>query len=152
MAKQDLSYTTISTEAVFFISSIESKERRNVATFDIPGAFLKTNLDGEEIIIRLEGKMAELLVMIYPQLFRSYFTVEQCKTVLYAELRKAIYGILQIALKISDQITQDLTKRSIESLYYNSEVFIFVGMSRCNFLYQNHCPRGEIWAENQIVP
>lgn len=110
-AKHEVSSPTISTEAVFIIVSIAAKERRDVATVDIPGAFLQTDLDEDEkILIRFEGRMAELLAMIDPKLYRQHIAIERGKSVLYAELKKALYGIIQASLRFWDQIVRDLTQ------------------------------------------
>ena len=36
-------------------------DHRKVATVDIPGAFMKADMEGETVHIKLEGKMADLL-------------------------------------------------------------------------------------------
>jgi hypothetical protein len=38
---------------------------------DIPGTFMQADMD-ETVHVKLEGKMAELLVMIDPKLFRKH--------------------------------------------------------------------------------
>lgn len=67
--KNDASSPTISTEAVFFIIIISAKEERDVASVDIPGAFLQTELNDNKVHIRIEGRVAELLAMIGPKLY-----------------------------------------------------------------------------------
>lgn len=47
--KGDESLPTISTGAVFLILIIAAKEDRDVLTMEIPGAFLQTELKGEQI-------------------------------------------------------------------------------------------------------
>lgn len=108
VTKEEASSPTICTEAVFIIIVIAAKEERDVATMDIPGAFLQTDLDGETIIVKFEGRMAEVLAMIDPSLYRQHVMVEKGKPVLYAELRKVLYGMLQAALRFWQQVTQDL--------------------------------------------
>lgn len=39
--------------------------------------------------------MAELLAIIDPKLYRPHILMENRKTVLYAELKKTLYGTLQ---------------------------------------------------------
>lgn len=52
--------------------------------------------------------MAEMLAMIDPKLYRQHIIMENGKPVLYAELKKALYGMLQSALKFWQQISSDL--------------------------------------------
>lgn len=108
ITKEEASSPTISTEAVFLIITIGAKERRDVATVDIPGAFMQTDLDGEKVLIKFQGKMAEMLAMIEPNLYRQHIMIEKGRPVLYAELKKVLYGMLQAALKFWQQITSDL--------------------------------------------
>lgn len=108
VTKEEASSPTICTEAVFIIIVIAAKEERDVASMDLPGAFMQTDLDGETVIVKFEGRMAEVLAMIDPSLYRQHFMVEKGKPVLYAELRKVLYGMLQAALKFWQQVTQDL--------------------------------------------
>lgn len=109
--KGEASSPTISTEAVFLLLTIAAKEGRDVMTMDIPGAFLQTDLDeGERIHVRFEGRMAELLTMINPKLYKPNIVVERGKPVLYAELKRALYGMLQSALRFWEQVLEDLTE------------------------------------------
>jgi hypothetical protein len=69
-AKEDASSPTVSIEAVMLSCTIDALERRDVATVDIPGAFMQADMD-ELVHMRLEGTMAELLVKLDPKLYRS---------------------------------------------------------------------------------
>lgn len=89
MPRHEVSSPTISTEAFFLIISIVAKEGRVFSSFEIPGSFLKTDLDnGEHILIRIDGRMAELLTMVYPKLYRPYIVVEKGNPVLYEGVTK----------------------------------------------------------------
>jgi hypothetical protein len=82
----------VAIESVMLSSVIDAKERRDVAIVDIPGAFLQADME-DKTHIKLEGKMAELLVRIDPKLHRKHVQeVERGKKVLYVELKKALYG------------------------------------------------------------
>ena len=72
-------------ESVMLSSIIDAKERRDIATVDIPGAFLQADME-DKIHKKLEGEMAELLVRIDPKLNRKHVQVERGKQVLYVEL------------------------------------------------------------------
>lgn len=69
---------------------------------------MQTDIDGEWILIKFEGRMAELLANIDPYVYRKHIIIEKGKPVLYAELKKMLYGLLQAALKFWQQITRDL--------------------------------------------
>ena len=63
----------------------------------IYGAFMQADMD-EVVHMKLEGQMAELLVRIDPKLYRKHVQTEKGKSVLYVELKKALYGTLKAAL------------------------------------------------------
>lgn len=112
--KGEASSPTISTEAVFLILTIAAKEGRDVMVMDIPGAFLQTELKDECVHVRFVGRMAELLVLIDPKLYRPHVIMEKGKPVLYAELKRALYGMLQSALRFWEQVLEDLTRLGFE--------------------------------------
>jgi hypothetical protein len=79
-----------------------------VATVDIPGAFMQADM--EDIVhMKLEGKMAELLVRMDPQLYRKHIQLERGKQVLYVELKKALYGTLKAALLFWKRLSSQLS-------------------------------------------
>lgn len=86
--KTDTSSPTVSTEAIFLVSTIAAKEDRDVAVMDIPGAFLQTDIEEEGVFIKLQGRMAKLLALIEPSLYRQHIIMEHGKPVLYSELKK----------------------------------------------------------------
>jgi hypothetical protein len=93
IAKEDASSPTVAIESVMLSCTIDAKEGRDIATADIPGAFLQSDMD-EKVHMRLDGTMAELLVKIEPTLYQKFLQTEHGKPVLYVELRKALYGTL----------------------------------------------------------
>ena len=54
--------------------------------------------------------MAELMVMTDPKLYRKYIRIEVEKPVLYAKLRKALYGTLKAALLFWKPLSKTLQK------------------------------------------
>ena len=57
-------------ESIFVTTTINSKEQRDVATIDLPGAFLHARND--KMLSCFERKMAELMVHAAPQIHRKY--------------------------------------------------------------------------------
>ena len=64
----------MATEALFLTCLINVMEYKEVATVDIPGAFIQADMEGETVNMKLEGKMADLLMKINPKLYRKYTT------------------------------------------------------------------------------
>ena len=75
---------------------MDAIENQYVATCDVPGAFMHSDID-EQLHLKLEGEIAELLVKVDPT-YAEFVSKEKGKTVIYAELSKALYGTLQAAL------------------------------------------------------
>ena len=108
-AKEDASSPTVAIELVLLTSMIDVKENRDVATANIPGAFMQADMDNI-VHMKLKGKMAELLVKVDPKMYRKYVQMEKGKTVLYMELKKALYGSLKVALLFWRKLTAELKK------------------------------------------
>ena len=105
--KDDASSPTVATESVLLSCVIDAKERCDVATVDIPGAFMQGDQD-ETVHMRLEGTLAELLTKCDPKLYRQYVVTENNKLVLYVELIKVLYGTLHAAFIFWHKLTSKL--------------------------------------------
>jgi hypothetical protein len=106
--KQDTTSITVSTEAVFITAMIKAHKGRDVACFNIPGAFLHVDSD-KDITMILKGRLAELMVQVAPNLYRKYILVNRKGTaVLYVKMQKAIYGLLRSALLFCRKLMTDL--------------------------------------------
>jgi hypothetical protein len=75
-ANQDTTSPTVATESVFITAVIDTHKGRDVACFNIPGAFLHTDID-KDITMVLKGRLAELMVQVAPNLYRKYITVDR---------------------------------------------------------------------------
>jgi hypothetical protein len=95
--KEEASSPTVAIESVMLSATIDAMEERDVATVDIPGAFMQADID-EVVHVRFEGEIAKMLVRVDPNLYRKYVRDENVKSVLYVELLKALYGTLRYAL------------------------------------------------------
>ena len=107
-SKEETTSPTITTEALFITCLVDAIENRYVATCDVPGAFMHSDID-EQVHLKLEGEIAELLVKVDPT-YAEFVTHEQGKTVIYAELSKALYGTLQAALLFWENLSEFLIK------------------------------------------
>ena len=105
--KEDASSPTVSLEAIMLTMAIEAAEGREVATIDIPGAFLHTDID-EDVVMQLKGKLAELMVQVDPKLYRKYIVTENGHKVLYVKAQKAVYGLLRSSLLFYLKLKGDL--------------------------------------------
>jgi hypothetical protein len=97
MSKEEVSSPTVAIESVMISCTIDAHEERDVATVDIPGAFMQADMEGT-VHLRIDGAMAELLIRLDPALYSQYTEDRNGKKVLYLLLQKALYGTLQAAL------------------------------------------------------
>ena len=104
----------MSNKGVFITAAIEAHERRDVACFDIPGAYLHT-LNDEVVHMLLRGKLAKMMVMMNPGMYRKYVTYSANGTpLLYVLLNKALYGLLRSALLFYEKLVKDLEDNGFE--------------------------------------
>jgi hypothetical protein len=113
MSKEDTSSPTVTTEGLFLSCTIDAKEGRDVATADIPGAFMQTDMDAV-VHVRLSGALASLLTRVDPKKYMKYITMEGGKAVMYVRLKKALYGTVQASLLFWRDLTAELKKHGFE--------------------------------------
>jgi hypothetical protein len=101
ISKEDSSSPTVSTEAVLLSCIIDAEEGRDVATIDIPNAFIQTRIEDEKdmAIIKIRGVLADMLVEIAPEVYGAYVTKDR-KGVsqLITQCLNAIYGTMVVRL------------------------------------------------------
>jgi hypothetical protein len=107
--KEEVSSPTVRTESVMLSCVIDATEGRDVATADVPGAFMQTDID-EDVYIRMSGPLAKLLTKVDPEKYSSFVVQEGGTEVLYAKLNKALYGTLQAALLFWEEFSNMLIK------------------------------------------
>jgi hypothetical protein len=64
----------------------------------------------EDVHIKLEGKLVDLMIMTAPEIYRPYMCLEDGKKILYVKLKKALYGCLKSALLFYKKLSGDLTE------------------------------------------
>ena len=87
LTKEETSSPTVAIESVLISSTIDAHEKRDVATIDVPGAFMQADMD-DTVHIRIDGAMAELLIRIDPDLYNQFVTIVNGKKVLYLLLKR----------------------------------------------------------------
>ena len=117
MDREAVSSPTVSTESTLLTSVIDAAEGRDVATCDIPNAFVQTELDtdpdGNRLIMKIAGACVSILCEIDPT-YREYVVYEGGQPVLYVQLTKAIYGLLVSAMLFYRKLTKALTGYGFE--------------------------------------
>jgi hypothetical protein len=96
---------------LFYSLLINAKEERDAAVIDIPNAFIQTRLerDSNKAIMRLCGKLAELMVKVAPKIYTKYVIINaKGETMLYVRLLNALYGIMRGALLYYQKFVKNL--------------------------------------------
>ena len=117
-AEEDETSPTVSTEALLITAAIDAAEERFVATCDITGAFLKTDMD-EFVLIVLHNEEIDSLIQANHK-YKDYVkTLKHRKRVLYLELEKAMYGCLKSARLFWDHLSNHLSKMGFKQNDYD---------------------------------
>jgi Reverse transcriptase (RNA-dependent DNA polymerase) len=103
---------TVCTESLLISMSMDGKERRDVATCDIEGAYLNASMKGEEtVIVVYEGDMVDYMVACNPEKYGPFVHIMATgKKLLYVELLKALYGCIKSALLWYRMLAKTLTR------------------------------------------
>ena len=64
MSKEEVASPTVLMESLFLTATIEASEEREVAVVDIPNAFFQTPHQGEQVLMKVKGKLANILASI----------------------------------------------------------------------------------------
>ena len=123
MTKEELSRPTAYLESIMLTSTIDAKEEREVMTMDIPNAFIQTQMERKEnedrVIMKITGIMVEMLIQLAPDLYGPKVVYQKGRKVLYVEVLRAIYGMLQSALLFYKKFWKDLEKEGFKFNPYN---------------------------------
>jgi hypothetical protein len=104
-------------ESVLHTAIMDAHEGRDVAVIDISNAFVQTRLedDANKAIMRLRGKLAELVVKVAPEIYTKYVIINsKGETVLYVRLLNALYDIMKAALLYYQRFVTDLKSIGFE--------------------------------------
>ncbi len=115
-SKIETSSPTASLAGIMLTCMIDAFERRDVATVDIPGAFLQTRMpdDEKDVHVVLDGRMAELLAKISPETYQKYVHHRRGQAFIYCKLNVALYGTLKAALLFWKKLSKSLKQRGFE--------------------------------------
>lgn len=92
---------------------IGAYKKCDVTTLNMPGAFLQTKLPAgkKEVRVILDGRMAELLAKITPDVYQKYIHHKRGQPYIYCKLNVALYGTLKATLLFWRKLTASLKIR-----------------------------------------
>jgi hypothetical protein len=104
----------VSTESTFITALVAAHEQRVVRCYDIPSAFVNTNVD-KDVIMVLKGELAEMMIQIAPKVYRKYVAMDKKGTkILYMKLQKALYGLMRASLLFYRKLRKELKAYGFE--------------------------------------
>jgi hypothetical protein len=96
--------STVALESVLITATIDAYDKRHVAVFDVPGAFMSANMD-EEVIMEIQGRLAELMMKAAPHVCRKCITLDaNNQPILYVKMQNTLYGCLRSALLFYEKL------------------------------------------------
>ena len=119
---------TVDISSVFVLAAVAAYENNRVSTIDIGGAFLEAKMTGENVYLRLDKLMVQLLEEIDPT--SVPFVSDDGE--LIVKLDKALYGCLQASLLWYNRLSEVLLSNGFEKNAVDPCVFSKgTGDSRC---------------------
>ena len=114
ISKEESSSPTISLQALFATWIIDSIEGRKVQTFDVPGAYLHAEIPEEEqVFMKFEKEFVEIMCEVNPE-YKEHARIENGRKVLYVQVLKAIYGMIESKVRWYELFTGTLCGMGFE--------------------------------------
>ena len=102
ISKDNTSSPTVGTDSIMMTVAVDTYERRDVMTSDVPNTFIQTDAPekeiGERFIMKIRGKLVDWLVDLDPGEYENLVIIENYQKVIYLLIQKAICGILKASL------------------------------------------------------
>lgn len=119
LTREDSASPTAAHESIMITANINAKEGRDVMCSDLPNAFIQTQMpktkDGEErVVMKITGVLVDMLVQLNPELYGKFVVYENGRKVLYVQVLRAIYGMLQSSLLWYQKLRGDLEEIGFE--------------------------------------
>ena len=114
---------TVSMEETLLAAVIKAQEGQDVATCNIPNAFVQTHVeekdkDGNQTIMKIRGVCVDILCEIDP-IYWDYMVTKGNQKVLYIHIMQAIYRMLVSAMLSYHKLTKALLSSSFALNPYN---------------------------------
>ena len=89
---------TVTLEGLYMTMMVAAFEGRDVATFDVPGAYLHAEMPKDkQILLKLTGELVDIMCDVNTE-HKPNVTYEKGRKVLYMWVTRAIYGCIESAL------------------------------------------------------
>ena len=126
IVRDEKSIPTTLTEIIILTARLETKEERDVASMDVPNAFIQAHIPlnpvGEQIVMKVIIVLVDWLIELDPVAYSKYVVYENGKNVLHLEVLRAIYRMLVASLLWYRKLRKDLEAIGFKFNKYNPYV------------------------------
>ena len=117
--REDSASPMAALESMMITAVIDAHKGHNMMCVDIPNAFIQTAMPetevGEErVIMKITGVLVDMLVQLSLEVYGPHVVYEKGRKVLYVQVLRAIYGMLQATLLWYNKFQDDLEKEGFE--------------------------------------
>ena len=130
MGRDDTASVTAMTESILITEAIDVKQGRDVTIADIPNAFVQTDINkkerGERIIMKIRGPLVDMLIKVSPETFADYVVYERGSNVLFVQIDKALYGMVESLLLYYRKFRKDIESIGFKVNPYDPCVAIWI--------------------------
>lgn len=96
--REEATSPTLKIESLMGLILFAAVEKRDVAIFDVPGAYLHAELGEDKfVLLKLEDDFVKIMCDVNPE-YKDDILYEDGKPVLYLQILKALYGMIESAL------------------------------------------------------
>ena len=115
ISKDEASSPTAHSESIMLTGVIDAMEGRDVATGDIPNAFVDYR-----VLIRLRGRVVDILCKIAPDVYKRYVTVnKKGEKTLIVQCMNALYGTMVASLLYYKKFVKSLKRNGFKMNPYD---------------------------------
>ena len=110
LTREDTSSPTASLEAIMVTCVIDAFERRDMMSLDLPNAYIQTLMPEDakaRVMMKITGSLVDMMIKIDP-IYRDYVVMENGKRVIYVQVLRAIYGMLEAGMLWYKKLRADL--------------------------------------------
>ena len=110
LSKEKAPSPMVSTESILITSVIDTKQKRDVVTLDIPNAFVQTPLpeQKEKVNMRIMGQSTDLVLESLSEKYNKYINIGNGVKVIYVEILSALYGMMMSSLLFYKHFRKDI--------------------------------------------
>ena len=101
------------------MTTIDAHEKRDIKTADVPNSYIQALMpprkDGEDrVTMKISGALVDMVLQIDPIGYTDYVVKERGQQVIYVEVLRALYSMLESALIWYQRFWNDLEKIGFE--------------------------------------